>query len=306
MRFLAAYIMRGRMQAVLVASVAAMLSMLLPPLSYFSGATIGLVTLRAGNRPGLGVILGAGVAVAVLTLVTMGSPVPALVFAIGLWGPVWVMANRLRRTVRLSDSLLLAGLFGAVLVIAFYAVVGEPATWWHQYLLELFKPALQATGDETKRTAQLIVNLSQVMTGTMAAGLSLTLAGSLLLGRWWQALLYHPGGFRQEFHGLRLGRRLSSGTVVLLIGILLASGTLKLMAIDLLFVAMALHLLQGLATVHGLVGRSKAHIGWLIGLYVLLLLPPTMTQTALTLAVAGFADSWFDFRAFFNKRGGAG
>jgi hypothetical protein len=57
-----------------------------------------------------------------------------------------------------------------------------------------------------------------------------------------------------------------------------------------------LHLLQGIAVVHGLVARSGANVGWLVAMYVLLLLPMVTTQTALTLAVAGMVDNWMDFR----------
>jgi hypothetical protein len=37
-------------------------------------------------------------------------------------------------------------------------------------------------------------------------------------------------------------------------------------------------------------------VGWLVAMYVLLLLPMVTTQTALTLAVAGMVDNWMDFR----------
>ena len=52
------------MQAMLVAAVAALLSLLLPPLNYISSAVVGLVTLRRGWREGLIIIAGAGVATA--------------------------------------------------------------------------------------------------------------------------------------------------------------------------------------------------------------------------------------------------
>src|SRR5690625_6353500 len=43
-----------------------------------------------------------------------------------------------------------------------------------------------------------------LVTGLLANVTSFTGVLGLMLGRWWQALLYNPGGFKQEFNGLRL------------------------------------------------------------------------------------------------------
>ena len=57
MRFLASMAMRGRSQAVMAATVLAILALPLPPLSILSAAVVALVTLRRGIREGL-LILG--------------------------------------------------------------------------------------------------------------------------------------------------------------------------------------------------------------------------------------------------------
>ena len=53
MGFLASYIMRGRLQAMIVASTLALLSLIIPPVSVVSSATVALVTLRRGAVEGL-------------------------------------------------------------------------------------------------------------------------------------------------------------------------------------------------------------------------------------------------------------
>ena len=53
---------------------------------------------------------------------------------------------------------------------------------------------------------------------------------------------------------------------------------------------------------HGLVAVAKANVGWLVGLYVLLILPMTMAQTMAVLAFAGVIDNWFDFRNYFENK----
>jgi hypothetical protein len=54
-------------------------------------------------------------------------------------------------------------------------------------------------------------------------------------------------------------------------------------------------LLQGLSLVHALRRRLGASLAWLVALYVLMLF--AMPYVVGALALAGFADSWIDFRA---------
>ena len=54
-------------------------------------------------------------------------------------------------------------------------------------------------------------------------------------------------------------------------------------------------LLQGLALVHALQRRLGVSIFWLVAMYAMLLF--AMPYVIGTLAIAGFADSWIDFRA---------
>src|SRR3569623_887288 len=74
MRALAQYIMRGRMQAMLVAVAMAILSLILPPMNYLSSAVIGLVTLRRGWQEGLIIIAGAGAVMALFSLAPRYNP----------------------------------------------------------------------------------------------------------------------------------------------------------------------------------------------------------------------------------------
>lgn len=299
MKFLASYVMRGPMQAILVTVVTAFLSLLLPPLSYLSGAAVGLVTLHAGVWHGLKVMAGALLATALLSWLILQTPFAGMVFLVVAWLPVWVLAMSLRRTRSLARSVHLATIFGVMAILGFYLGVDDPAAWWRELLLGMLQQA-QAPGAELDPQAiDLVVKL---MTGVMASALAVSMLGSLLLARWWQALLVNPGGFRQEFHGLRLGKVMSLITVVVF-GITLMEGSATAgMALDILILMAGLVMLQGLSMVHGLVAVTKANKGWLIGLYVLLILPMTMAQTMAVLAVAGVVDNWFDFRNYFESK----
>src|SRR3569623_1583295 len=81
MRGFAQYIMRGRVQAMLVAVAMAILSLVLPPKNYLSSAVIALVTLRRGWQEGLISFGGAGAVMTLATLVTPLNPSYAGIFA---------------------------------------------------------------------------------------------------------------------------------------------------------------------------------------------------------------------------------
>lgn len=292
MRFLANAIMRGPMAAILVTSIAAMLGLLLPPLGYLSAAAVGLVTLRHGLIEAGKVVVGAVVATALLGAVLVDNAMVPLAFVLVLWLPLLVSAWSLRRSGDLARSLLLAGLFGVMVVFGFHVGVDDPAGWWRDILHRMLE---QATAEHQNVLLPVLDEMAGLMTGMVGAAVVLGVALSLFLARWWQALLYNPGGFRSEFHALRLGRLLSGVTVLLLALNWLQPAELAMLT-DLLPLVLLLQVLQGIAVVHGLVARSGANVGWLVAMYVLLLLPVVTTQTILSLAVAGVVDNWMDFR----------
>ncbi len=293
MRFLANTIMRGPMAAILVTSVAAMLGLLLPPLGYLSAAAVGLVTLRLGLIEAGKVVVGAALATAVLGAVAVGNALIPLAFLLVLWLPLLVTAYSLRRSGDLARSLLLTGLFGVAVVFGFHAGVADPVGWWREMLHRMVE---QATAEQRELLLPVLDEMASLMTGMVGAAVALGIALSLFLARWWQAVLYRAGGFRSEFHALRLGRGLTLVTVLLLALSWMQPAALPMLT-DLLPLALVLNMLQGIAVVHGLVARSGANSGWVVAMYVLLLLPMVTTQTALTLAVAGMVDNWMDFRA---------
>ncbi len=299
MRFLAGYVMRGRMPAILVAAVTALMALMLAPMAYLSGAAIGLVTLRIGPVQGLSVIGGAVLAVAVLSGLLFGNPLPGIGFALVLWIPVWVLATNLRRSASLAQSVKLAALFGAMLVAGIYLATDNPVSWWRNALQEILTPALEGAAKESiDEMSAAVAQIARLMTGLVGGLMGVTLLGCLFIARWWQAMLYNPGGFQSEFHQLRLGRGFTLASLGAGLLLLLTSG--EPMAADLLLVMVMLFMMQGIAVSHALVAKAGANPGWLVALYLLLLL--ALPQTALTLAVAGFVDNWFDFRTIFGNK----
>lgn len=302
MRALAAFLMRGRLQAIFVTATCAVLSLLLPPLSYLSGAAVGLVTLRRGSREGLVVMLGAGLALGLLAFATLGNASPGLAYVIVVGLPVWILGVILRATASLALTLVAATFMGGLIVVGVHLFTTDTATWWREILDVVVKPALeQAQAFDTQQINLLLAELSRVLTGLLAAAVVLSLTISLLIARWWQGILYNPGGFRQEFHGLHISRKLAVPTVIVLGVALLGKGDPGQIATEFLAVLLVLYMIQGLALAHRMADRFSAHVAWLVALYVLLLL--ALPQVGVVLAAAGFTETWLNFRGPMNAAG---
>ncbi len=295
---LASFIMRGRSQAALVAAVFAILSLLFPLTGMLSSATLALATLRQGPVEGLLVGLFAGLASGLFAFAALGSPMPALGFALALWLPVWALAVLLRNSGSPALTVTTAGLMGLAILIGLKVGVADPAAYWAE-LMEPVRQGLIEGGILTDAQGQaLIQEVARWMTGAFAATFYFQALLALFLGRWWQSLLYNPGGFGAEFRDLRLGKGLGVLGLALMAFILVKGE--NQWAADLLILITPLFLLQGLALIHWLVKAMQANRGWLIGLYALFLL--ALPHAQVLTAGLGLADIWVNVRAKVNPR----
>lgn len=291
MRALADFVMRGRLQATLAVVIAAAL----PMLFWVSAAAGSLVLLRRGLNDALGIVVWA--LLPTLLWWYFGEPRPLLV----LFGTL-VLAVVLRASVSWTRVLLASVLLGVLYGVIVDAVFGETVKRNAAELLELMPQMLgeayqQMSADEQARVGNL---LTPVLTGLMAALLQLLSLLSLLLGRYWQALLYNPGGFAREFRAVRLPAPIA---VALLVGIFLLPGLgIELaMLTPLCSVPLAF---AGVALLHGLVAQQRLGRFWLVGLYVSLLL--FMQLVYPLLVVLAVVDSLFDFRGRAARDGAQG
>jgi len=289
------FVMRSPQSAAMVVVVTAIAAMVLPPvtspISFLSGAALGLVTLRLGPSYGMAIMGAATAGLAVLSVTLLGTVSLAITMCLVLWAPVWLLGTILRSTV----SMPLAVTVALCLIVTGVAVthwwVGDLASWWRVFLMEAFTRIGPEPGPELVR---IIEDISRVMTGLVAAGLLMSLVGNLLLARWWQAILYNPGGFKQEFLVLRLHPTLGLAALGIMALTQVGPASLEPFGVDLVFVMMAAFFMTGLAVVHGLNTNFGDHIGWLLGVYLLILLFPRQMMTLL--AATGLADTWVDLR----------
>jgi cellulose synthase/poly-beta-1,6-N-acetylglucosamine synthase-like glycosyltransferase len=116
----------------------------------------------------------------------------------------------------------------------------------------------------------------------------------LMLARWMQAALYNPGGFKQEFHRLRVEQKVG---LILIAAMLLASFGVLIPEAWVLYLVIPL-LFSGIALVHAVVAIKNLSRMWLVTFYVLLMLPITVQM----LVLFALIDSWYDFRTRLQGR----
>jgi hypothetical protein len=291
---LAGYIVSGRWQAALVATASGLLALILLPLSCLGAAAIALVTLHIGLFSGLQVMGLAAASVILLYLLAGVQLTLVIVILLLLWLPCWLAAAILQQTRNLGAAFKAATLFGVTLLLLVYASIQEPAAAWLEVLkvmLAMFEEAgfkLDGLSDE-----QLLQEFAALMTGVALSWLVLGIIASLLLARWWQSLLVHPGAFREEFGNLRLGNLAGMLTVGMLLVARLTQDTISEISAQLAMILLVPYLLVGLAVIHSLVKQAGRGTGWLVAVYLLLAFVP---QTTLLLAAGGLLDTWVDLR----------
>lgn len=273
MRALAEFVMRGRTQAVAVS----VLGVGTVFFAWVSAAIIGLVTLRKGVGQGGYILVWALVPAAVIA--TQAADLGPITAIVG----VYLGASVLRASASWPLALTAISLAGLLLAVLMNTAAQAQA----QQIADMLAQLLQQMQERNPQMQ------AQALTATDVAGLmgvinAYTVALGLLLARWWQALLYNPGGFRSEFHALRLSPTLAAALVLgmLLLG---ASGAwtnwMLVLQVPLTF--------AGIALVHAAVDRYQLRTGWLVLFYGLWVLLMPMRWLVQLLAVI---DSFIDVR----------
>ena len=289
---LARFILKGHSQAALVAASTAMLGILLPPLAWLSGAAVALVTLVNGHRSGLLVTAIAAIGTAVLAGLILSAPILAAYYVLIVWLPLVLVAVVLRQTVSLEFCLQLiaaVSMIGLTLVYVLYPDFGE--IWRTE--LNLMADDLVARSEGTVDKAQLMQVIDQIvriLPGFFASSFMIGTMLSLYLARWWQAVLYNPGGFGEEFRAINLGKT----TALIALAIAIAASLIKADIFNaMLLVVFALYLNQGVAVLHAVFNTRQLNSFWLFLVYLFMFFVP---HIVVLLALAGLADTWIDFR----------
>lgn len=273
----------------MVASSLALLSLIIPPFSIISSAAVSLVTLRRGAGDGLAVLACATAAAGLLGYLLIGNYWFALLYVTILWLPVWLISIVLREGRQLALALEISVSLGIVGVLGFYLYADHPADIWQRVLAQMIPQ-----GAPLANVPQTLAKMARYMTGAVAAGSVFSLLLGLFLARWWQALLYNPGGFRQEFLLLRTSPRLALASIAIIALGLASSGLVSEIAWNCVILVMILYIFIGTAIVHTILTRLKLGRYWAPLFYVALFLVPHVMGPV---ALIGLTDPWLDFRS---------
>jgi len=299
MKALASFIMQGRLRAVTATAGFGAGGLLIPPLGMLGSAAVALVALRLSTVQALIVLLIASALLSAMAWVS-GMP-PAVGFMMGLvqWLPMLALAHVLRQTVSWPASLLTGVAIACAGVLLVHAMVADVAGMWVEVLAAVVGPMFEQSGTSPAELDEMLSQAATLMTGMLAAALLMSLVLALILARYWQAQLYNPGGFAEEFQQMQLGRVPALLLAAAMLGAWLGQSSLLT---ELSLVLLVVFFFQGIALVHGLTRKLALHRFWLVGMYVLMAI--ALPQMMIMLAAFGAIDSVANFRARFGRPDG--
>lgn len=287
---IAAWLTQRPWHAAVAAAFCGALSLQMPmPFMVLAGAIPALVMLRADWRQALPVA-ATSAAAAIWVVVTLGEMVAWLIVGLLLLivSPA-LLAALLKRTGSLNLCFQIAASVVALAVIGVYLALPDPTAIWVE-LLRRALASMEAAGLHFGGDTEAMIAIwARTMWGALAALSMSTVLGALFLGCWWQTLLDAPGRFGAEYRKLRLGLVLGLAVTVLFVTAFLSDSGL---VASLAWVAFAALSFQGLAAAHRSKAGGRLNRGWLAAIYVLLVVPLSMSVTVLVLAIWGFADNW--------------
>ena len=250
-----------------------------------------MVILRKGPVYGLQIMLLSLVVVVIFALLVNIDLRMVIVFMLAIWVPIYLCCCVLRFSQSHGWLVLTAGAIGLVYVLIVHTLVGDVAASWQQLMEHWLDNAFSK--EESQQYREAMLQFAPFMNTVMAGGIVTSLVTTVLISRWWQAMLFNAGGFKAEFYALQLP---GITAVVMLagVGLLYASNKPQgSLGQDILGVAIFLYLFQGVSVMHRFISEKNISDLWLVIMYILLFFIP---QAVLFIACLGLIDSWLNRR----------
>jgi len=272
----------------LYAAAFAALCMFMPFMAWLGWGWLVLATLRYGYRYCAYVSVGATLGIIVLVGLLEGAWSLAW-FNIGVFIiPLALFALLLRQSVSMNFTLQCVAIAILVLLLIadFFQVMTPTAI--STFLKCRFEQVI--TTDPT--VAQNLDVFAEQFAWSWPTGLFWVYVFGLFLGRWFQAALDNPGGFKREFYSLRLNFWIGCAAfIIIALSFVLPPSVLLIATVGLTLNVLVLF---GLSLVYKWV-EAKNWSKWIIvGVYILLLLLPVVALPALSMLAV--IDSVADLR----------
>lgn len=289
MKALAEFAMRSRVHALGLA-LAGVVTVIF---CWVAAATLALVTLRKGAADGAWVLLWAVLPAGALALyVADAGPLLLLLGTTAL-------ALVLRSTVSLSLSVLASVAVGLLSGLAMWLFAGPLLDEIVRVFGEVLGSMERQLTTEGGAALTLARPTALQVAGMLGAGNAVMSVACLLLGRYWQAELYNPGGFGLEFRALAMPAALATGLLAAAVLVWTLGVQYRTWAI--MFLVPLSY--TGLALVHARARQRSHGHGWLVGFYLLWVV---FDVVRLALVLVAVADSYWHFRQRWASSAGDG
>ncbi len=286
----------------MVVSVSMVLSLIFPPINVVSSAAVALVTLRQGFKQGW-LVLGFSAVICALAgfLLTDGYAF-FLLYGLSLWLPVWLVSIVLRESRDLYLAIEATITVVSVAIIGLYLYQPDLAMVWRGLLNSLLEPALAKANPDVELVAlqkTLAVFYRFVITGLLAQVYLVVLLAGLFLGRWWQAILYNPEGFKREYLALQTQQHLAVTAGLTGVVSIFSTGMMAEIGASIGFLLFGVYAFIGTVVLHNLAALLKTRRFMVPFLYVTMLLIP---YAIIPTAIIGLADTWLNLRSKISNK----
>ena len=285
MRVLAEWAMRGPKQAIGLATLFACV----PMLFWVSGAIVSLVVLRRGVDQGVKVLAWALLPAIAWAAMGQFATITGLV-------ATTAMACVLRQTVSWQKTLLALLPVGALVAFITAQLAPQQISMLSEMVLKFISEFTQHGDQRSVDIGSLKPLVEYGVIGMLSWFNLVSCIIGLVLARSWQAQLFNPGGFREEFHQIKLPALIALTLLMFTLG----GSTLAPFMLVVAPVATLPLLVSGLALFHGLVEMRQLSKVWLVAFYALLVFITQLMYPVIVLTAC--LDSVFDFRARLADR----
>lgn len=280
---LAEFILRGRIQAI----AATLLGNFFP---FMGPSAVALVCLSKGILQSFWVVMWVSLPLLLLHNISADNPllIGISVASLGLM----VVAATVHQALASWQWTILATLAASVLVALSFGFL--MATSIDNLMQQVAALIEQISAMQDKPLQEVVLSKSSLL-GVVALVLSVGCVISMLIARWWQSLVYNPGGFQEEFHNFTI----ESKTAVVLVGVMLAGMLLPKEHVYWITLPTIPLLFSGIALIHYWVKLSQLGGHWLVLFY----LSPFLVGTLVAMFLVGLAlgDSLLDIRGRLSK-----
>lgn len=216
----------------------------------------------------------------------------------------YAFAVMLYRKCSWSMILQVAALVGVLGISVIHLIFPNVAEWWGGQLQIFYTQAQAVTGalkaqgvSQPDLPMEAINATKQYATGFIIAGILFNGILQLIIGAWWQAVVYNPGSLKKALHNIRLSRLAS---ILFALSLLLAYLG-NSVVLDIMPVLYVLFGAAGLSLLHYMFGLMTPSAGWfwLTVFYILLIF--SLPVSVIFVAMLALADAWIDLRLRFKK-----